>query len=29
MITLNVEKDMDLKRDLFKSETCYVNIPEL
>jgi zinc finger protein len=29
MITLNVEKEDDLKRDLFKSETCYVSIPEV
>lgn len=29
MITLRVEKEEDLKRDLFKSETCYVSIPEL
>lgn len=29
MITLNVDKADDLKRDLFKSETCYVSIPEI
>lgn len=29
MITLNVQRDDDLKRDLFKSETCYVAIPEV
>ena len=29
MITLNSENQEDLKRDLFKSETCYVNIPEI
>ena len=29
MITLNVQNPQDLKRDLFKSETCAVSIPEL
>lgn len=28
-ITLNVENENDLKRDLFKSETCGLTIPEL
>lgn len=29
VLTLNVEDEKDLKRDLFKSETCYVEIPEV
>lgn len=29
VLTLNVEDERDLKRDLFKSETCYVEIPEV
>ena len=29
MIVLNVERPDDLKRELFKSETCYVSIPEV
>lgn len=29
MITLNVQNDGDLKRDLFKSETCFVAIPQI
>lgn len=28
-ITLNAEGDKDLKRDLFKSETCKVSLPDL
>lgn len=28
-ITLKVDSEIDLKRDLFKSETCKVCIPEL
>lgn len=27
VITLNTQDTKDLKRDLFKSETCYINIP--
>ena len=29
MITLNVNCAEDLKRELFKSDTCYVSIPEI
>lgn len=29
ILTLNVEGDVDLKRDLFKSETCGVQLPEI
>ncbi len=29
VITLRVEDEQDLKRDLFKSETCFVEIPEI
>ena len=29
VLTLDVQDEKDLKRDLFKSETCYVEIPEV